>query len=89
MSCVAQELLAQQRDDRQRDDERDEHGDRQRDRQRVEELSFDAGEQAERQEDDDRRDRRRRHRPDQLLHRVANRDLAIVLQLRRGARCSR
>ena len=81
--------LAEQRNDRQRHDERHEHGDGQRDRQRVEELPFDAGQQAEREEDDDGRDRRRRDRPDQLLHGVPNRERAIGLQAPRGARCSR
>ena len=63
-------------------DERHEHGDGQRDRQRVKELPFDAGEQAERQEHDDRRDRRRRDRPDELLHRLADRGVPIGLSCR-------
>jgi hypothetical protein len=41
-----QELLAQERNDRERQHQRHQHRDRQRDRQRVEELTFHTREQA-------------------------------------------
>ena len=67
-----QVALAEERNQREREEQRYQHRDGERDRKRVKELAHDALEEAERQEHDDGGERGRGDRPDQLLDRIAD-----------------